>query len=300
MASWEEVAQRYANLGYNIPTVQKQAPPPPPAPPAPKPTQLQQAASAGKLPPGSPGARAAQSQGINPSGGGGGGSPTVLLAPQQRQQIEIAGLKNLDNSVASVSVSQNGVTSMLTPRQAAALNLYNQTGGSLQSPAGKELMKSLNDPNAPNNIASTLGQQPPAGQQQLAPGQNPFKGPKTSIPHALKAGVPQSVIQNPPDILKEFLESDPELILNAVMNRFRAMGASNVFTQWFGRNFDRFWGEYLGRIAQQAMDGQIPTLSFMDFMSSMDATKSFFSEGAVTRGDAGSRFSSFVTQSGGS
>lgn len=225
-----------------------------------------------------------------------GGDPTQLLAPEQRQQIQLASLKTLDNSVANVTKTFNGVTSQLTARQAAAYDIYLQTGGSLQSPAGKELMKALQDPAAPNNIASTLQTQPASTPTPLV--QTPFKGANNSIPQAIAGGVPQNIIDNPPDILKEFLESDPQLILNAVLNKYRAQGASNVFLQWFGRNFDRFWGEYLGRIAQQALNGETPTLSFGDFMSQVPAFQAFFADSAVQRGDTSARFANYVNTSG--
>ncbi|KKM75935.1 hypothetical protein LCGC14_1385240 [marine sediment metagenome] len=103
---------------------------------------------------------------------------------------------------------------------------------------------------------------------------------------------------SPTNILAEFLESDPNLVMNAVLNRFRSGGGSQIFLTWFGRNFDRFWSEYLGVIAEEALGGNIPSTQFVPWILGNDLVKQFFGDSALARGDSSSRFASFAEQSG--
>lgn len=89
------------------------------------------------------------------------------------------------------------------------------------------------------------------------------------------------------DLLNRFLESDPDLMLNLTANKFRDMGASNVFMQWFTSNFNQFWGEFLGRIAAQAAAGQVPDMSFVDWVMNMDPQQQAFSQNVQSRGPSG-------------
>jgi len=102
------------------------------------------------------------------------------------------------------------------------------------------------------------------------------------------------------DLLKEFLESDPDLMLNMVGNHFRAMGASNVFMQWFTNNFRSFWGRYLGMLAEQAYNGQVPNVSFVDWVMGMDPTGSFYQDGGPRTGSGTSSatFANFANAQG--
>jgi hypothetical protein len=135
----------------------------------------------------------------------------------------------------------------------------------------------------------------PAPSTAPAPGTSTQPG-GTSAGHAESTVAPE-VIANPPDLLAEFLESDPNLVLNHVLNKFRDGGASTVFTRWFRGQFDDFWGRYLGYVAEFALNGDIPTLGFVDWISSFDTTTAFFAESAFGRGDPSSRFASFASQS---
>jgi len=108
-------------------------------------------------------------------------------------------------------------------------------------------------------------------------------------------GVDTSPGAGGPELLKEFLNSDPDLMLNAVLNRFRDKGSSQVFLRWFRNNFDRFWGEYLGRVAEQALAGSFDHPNFVDWLMSIDTVNAFFADSSVTRASSNnSRFSSFL------
>lgn len=98
----------------------------------------------------------------------------------------------------------------------------------------------------------------------------------------------------PKQLLKDFLESDPKLMLGLASNSLRSRGASPVFMNWFTRNFDQFWNQYLGMLAQQAEAGQLPSTSFVGFVQSLDPTGQFF--GGVGGGGLGgqNRFAQYA------
>lgn len=52
-----------------------------------------------------------------------------------------------------------------------------------------------------------------------------------------------------------------------MVNSFRDAGGAAVFVNWLADQFTRFKGEYMGNIAQQAMNGNVPTGTFQDYLS---------------------------------
>lgn len=70
-----------------------------------------------------------------------------------------------------------------------------------------------------------------------------------------------------PELLQEFVESDWHYAFNAMINNFRNAGAAAIFMDWIMQQGNRFLGEYEGGIAQQALNGQVPTGTFSEFLS---------------------------------
>lgn len=68
------------------------------------------------------------------------------------------------------------------------------------------------------------------------------------------------------DLLQEFVDSDFSLAFNAMLNEMRTAGAAGIFMDWLDGQFQRFRGEFIGNIAQQALAGQIPQGGFTDFL----------------------------------
>lgn len=134
-------------------------------------------------------------------------------------------------------------------------------------------------PNVPKPTTPTT---PTPGAQQPQPGQG-----QTVLPGA-------STTQ---DILREFLESDPYLVLNHSLNSLRKRGTSMVFQQWFAQNFNRFLGEYQGMVAEQALQGVVPTVSFVDYVLGMNPDTQFAaSAGPGTPGTQSQRYADFLSQ----
>ena len=100
-----------------------------------------------------------------------------------------------------------------------------------------------------------------------------------------------------PELLKKYLESDPRLMLGAALNSFNAAGASQNFNNWFERNFDSFWTRYLGTLAAQAVQGQIPNVSFVDYVKRLDTTGQFFGATARDSNRQSQVFSDYVNSS---
>ena len=154
-------------------------------------------------------------------------------------------------------------------------------------------------PSTPENpFGSADPARPPAPEKpalapvQLPPGQ-------TYGPSPVDGHQPEPITPTP-DLLREFLESDPAYMLNLVTNHFRASGTSQVFVNWFERMGNNFWNRYLGHIAEQAYNGNRPTLSFVDWVESFDVVRDFFADSpgrTATGGPVQSgRFASWVAQ----
>jgi len=103
---------------------------------------------------------------------------------------------------------------------------------------------------------------------------------------------------NVADILKDYLDSDPRLMLGAALNAFRASGAAPNFLNWFERNFDSFWTRYLGVLGAQAAAGQTPNVSFVDYIRGLDTSQQFFGTSARDAGRTAGIFADFVRTSG--
>lgn len=52
-----------------------------------------------------------------------------------------------------------------------------------------------------------------------------------------------------------------------MVNSFRDAGGAAIFVNWLASQFTAFKGEHMGHLAQQAMNGQVPTGTFQDFLS---------------------------------
>lgn len=143
----------------------------------------------------------------------------------------------------------------------------------------------------PSQVSPAAAPQAPAAPTQpTAPTQNPTAGQSPTQ----NSGA-QPTVGSTQDLLKEFLESDPDLILNYTANQFREMGASNLFMQWYVKSFPSFWGRYQGYVAEQALNGQIPTLTFTDFILGMDTQNMFFADRGPGQTQSG-QWANFVNQ----
>ncbi len=232
-----------------------------------------------------------------------GTSPAVADPTKPPTEAETPAVNPVMQRIADTAVEAGMVTAIADAKtlDEAIVAANNGLGGSSDI---KGRMSALQKWIADNPEEAATGIGTPAATTAAAPGGGTtgtedagVGGGANSNDIALDAGVPEDVVANPPDVLAEFLESDPKLVLNAVMNKFRADGVAQTFLTWFGQNFDRFWGQYLGLIAQQAMNGEVPTLSFVEFIQSFDITQSFFAESGLRRpGGASRRFAEFQTQ----
>jgi len=235
-------------------------------------------------------------------------------------------LKALDNTVAGA----DGMTEQ--QRQIKALN-DKLWGGSLDSPLGKLYQKALVDPLAPTFKQAAAPVAP--GATTTLPGVTTGPGGTSSYDGSAGAGGLADYLQSlghDPNVvqgirdggsgtaapasggnspgqggtfegrdlqttLDEFLESDPNLALNAALNRLRGQGTSQTFVNWFINSFDRFWGEYQGFIAQQAADGKVPDLSFVDYVNSLNLDQGYHLDAGPTRsGTQSQRFTEFLAQ----
>ena len=163
------------------------------------------------------------------------------------------------NTVANPATTGNPATPGTSAYNPNA-QIYTNSAGTQTRPASQ--------PGAPS---ATANQPPP-----VTP---PANTPTTQSPQTpTTGGGAQPTVGNVQDLLQEFLESDPDLILNYTANQFREMGASNIFMQWYVRSFPSFWGRYQGYVAEQALNGQVPTLTFTDFILGMDSQNLFFAD----------------------
>lgn len=124
------------------------------------------------------------------------------------------------------------------------------------------------------------------------------------------------------DLLAEYLEANPTLVLNSIQNNFRAAGLPTHFLQWFGRNQDAFWNRYLGELGSIAQahpdatieksedgmiirvidpDGTVVTWpSFVGWMNGINIRQAFFAAASPRReGTQTTRFASVVSQNQG-
>lgn len=82
-----------------------------------------------------------------------------------------------------------------------------------------------------------------------------------------KPGVGPGGVEVTPNLLKEFVDSDWRLAMNAFVNQFRDAGGASVFLDFLQKKAVEFLGQYEGELAQQALDGKLPTGDFASFLS---------------------------------
>lgn len=87
----------------------------------------------------------------------------------------------------------------------------------------------------------------------------------STVPNA--PGTGSNGVTVTPDLLKEFVNSDFSLAFNKVLNGFRDAGAASMFLDWFSKQLFRYQGEYEGEVADQALNGQVPTGSWTSFLA---------------------------------
>ncbi|MGK2854433.1 MAG: LysM peptidoglycan-binding domain-containing protein [Microbacteriaceae bacterium] len=73
------------------------------------------------------------------------------------------------------------------------------------------------------------------------------------------------------NLLKKFIDSDWRLAFNAWVNRFEDAGAASIFLDFLYNNAQRFFAEWEGGIAEQALQGKMPSGSFSEFLSKESA-----------------------------
>jgi hypothetical protein len=221
---------------------------------------------------------------------------TAPLTAAERQRF-LTDVNNTGSGTPLTGQVQDNAGQGFTAEQLAQLQTDAQ--GNTFFPGGGPQPTNPQQPTAPTLTDLGINENTPLG--SLTPEQlNAMRPPGTTQTGTTQTNTQQGV-QNPIDLLNEFLESDPDLALNLAANELRSRGASNVFMQWFVGNFQSFWGRYLGELAFQASQGQVPTMSFVDFVGSMDPNREFFGTGAPRARSVGaqsSRFAQFVTQQG--
>lgn len=160
-------------------------------------------------------------------------------------------------------------------------------------------------------VGPQQGQAPAASQTPAAPPKTPAQPAPTPGQSSLQN--PQSPLNQPTspmsqqladpqrrqEVLKEFLEAEPYLILNHAQNALRRRGASQMFQSWFNQNFNRFLGEYQGMLAEQALRGEIPTVSFVDYVLGLNLDQERAAGSNISQpGVQSNRFASYVRSAG--
>lgn len=230
--------------------------------------------------------------------------------PQDAWRIASPSISRLDNW----QLGGDGLTAQIRTLKALNDQYY---GGSIDSPMGKQLIKLVNDPmlaTQPGFKGLDIFAQP-AAKPQVIPKPtttpavvNPNTGTSTGGTAAPASGgnspgTGTGTAGTPFEgrdlqtTLNEFLESDPNLALNAALNRLRNQGTSQTFITWFTNNFTRYWGEYQGMIAAQAQNGQIPDISFVDFVQGLNLDQGYHLDAGPGRaGTQAQRFTDFLAQ----
>lgn len=136
-------------------------------------------------------------------------------------------------------------------------------------------------------------------------------GPKAPAP--APSGLPAGTVPNPAvspsqitnqtpatatNLLKDYLEADPQLMLGYAANTLRARGVSSNFMSWFQRNGNTFWQQYLGVLASQAISGRLPDVSFVDFVTWLDPTGQYFGANVRDTGRTTNRFAEWLGSRG--
>lgn len=194
--------------------------------------------------------------------------------------------------------AQSGIpTNAGQPATGTAAQILGVPSGTIATQAPTTGPGSINA--VPGAVPPPAGATPPVPAAPLpanpvpGTGTTPVPGAGTATPPPPMPGGPGvgnqtgGTIQPTQQLLDDFLSSDPDLVLNLVQNRFRAQGASPVFLTWFNRNFQRYWGEYLGVIGQLAANGSIEGPMFIDWMLNQDNMHDFFTD---TSGRIDTRF----------
>lgn len=165
---------------------------------------------------------------------------------------------------------------------------FNNNGAPLQQPTAQVAQQPAGTPQTTQQVGSpNTGVTPMQQSGQPITGGQPLPGLAQQSPEQIK------------QVLKEFLESDPYLILNHAQNVLRRRGASQMFQRWFNQNFNRFLGEYQGLVAEQALNGQVPTVSFVDYVLGLNLDQERAASAAPDQpGVQNYRFSSYIRSAG--
>lgn len=87
-------------------------------------------------------------------------------------------------------------------------------------------------------------------------------------------GVGPDGIEVTSDVLDDYLDSNWRLVFNGIVKSFKDAGGAAIFTDWLSQQALRYFAEYEGEAALQALSGQVPSGRFIDFMEKK-AGKSF-------------------------
>lgn len=118
---------------------------------------------------------------------------------------------------------------------------------------------------------------------------------QVQVPQEAGPGPGGAVIS--PDELQNFINSDWHLPFNAMLNHFRNAGAASMFMDWLSTQGNRLIGEFEGQIAQQAMNGEVPTGEFSSYLARKGLLPG---TGLVPGATSGGGTSSLFASSGGS
>lgn len=213
------------------------------------------------------------------------------VSAAQKTRIEA-----LDNTEANIEYTNpvTSATGLVTAQQAAALKLFNDN--STLKVGSSPGMMALGAKLASAAFSST--ESPPIipgdddGDDDGGSGGGGTTTLTTPVTAATRAATRAAGLRSE---LDEFLNSDPNLVLNQTLNQLREKGESVNTRIWFRNNFDNFWGQYKGIVAQKASDGTPFDLSFVNFVKQMNLDQEqAASSSTQTAAGRGSRFASFA------
>lgn len=113
-------------------------------------------------------------------------------------------------------------------------------------------------------------------------------------PTKTPAAIAKATGMSPAAVLRKYLDDDPQKVIGLIVNKYRDMGAAPNFIAWLERNGDGFYKQYLGILGQQALNGQLPEVSLVEFFDWMNPEQQFWGAGAVSSGRSTGRFADFA------
>jgi len=92
------------------------------------------------------------------------------------------------------------------------------------------------------------------------------------------------------DFLNAFLEDNPDILYGGMFRNLRS--PSPNFTDYWRNKSGSVYGDYLSRLGQTALGGEIPTQTYQDYLGGNPWLEDWGKMSPSFRGQQGSRFSS--------